>query len=164
MVLALECVIACILFGFGIVISVIKNRTFWLEEYSPAVQERFLKCNPEFVQKPKGQRNGIRIVEKIIVCILFLMILAGMVWFAGADSFMKGAAYSYIIWFVVNLFDALVLDLGILMYWKKVRLPGTEDMDAEYTSNKKKHLMDGIYGMLIGLPVCLLVGLVSTLF
>jgi len=35
-------------------------------------------------------------------------------------------------------FDTLVLDLGVMMHWKKCRLPGTEDMDEEYKMLTKK--------------------------
>lgn len=65
-----------------------------------------------------------------------------------------------IIWFAVNAFDAIVIDLGVMMHWKKCRLPGTEDMDQEYKLLTKKSLVDGLYGCLIGIPIALLTGLV----
>lgn len=71
--------------------------------------------------------------------------------------------YCYCIWSVVNVFDAVVLDLGMMMHWKRCRLPGTEDMDAEYKLLTKKSLVDGVYGCIIGIPVALLAGLVISL-
>ena len=56
---------------------------------------------------------------------------------------------------VINLF---VLDMGVFMFWKKVRLPGTEDMDEEYRQNVIPSLKGGLYGIFIGIPVCLLCG------
>lgn len=64
--------------------------------------------------------------------------LTGMVILAGAKSFMQGTLYCYCIWFVVNAFDTIVLDLGLMVHWKRCRLPGTEDMDKEYKLLTKK--------------------------
>lgn len=50
------------------------------------------------------------------------------------------------------------------MYWKRVRLPGTEDMDKEYKSNKWQHVKEGMMGVVIGIPVSLLVGGLTILF
>ena len=74
-----------------------------------------------------------------------------------------GAVYCYIIWFVVNLFDVFALDIGVFAHWKKVRLPGTEDMGIEYRSNVRKSLVDGLYGIMIGIPVALISGGLITL-
>ena len=52
-----------------------------------------------------------------------------------------------------------MIDLGLMVHWKKFRLPGTEDMDAEYKLLNKKSLLDGIAGCLIGIPIALLTGL-----
>lgn len=90
---------------------------------------------------------------------IFTALLSWLAYLAGARDFWSAALYSYIIWFTVNLFDVVVLDLGIFAHWRKIRLPGTEDMDKEYTSNKKKHLLDGLFGILIGIPVAALCGL-----
>ncbi|BBF43596.1 hypothetical protein lbkm_2284 [Lachnospiraceae bacterium KM106-2] len=62
------------------------------------------------------------------------------------------------LWSAGNLFDAIVLDIGIFAHWKKVRLPGTEDMDKEYSSNVWRDIKGGMIGFLIGIPVCCLCG------
>lgn len=163
MILVMECIIACIIFGFIIVGSTVYNKTAWLHEYAPKVQERFLEKNPDYVSKPKKE-NTIRIViAKLIVCIVFIAILTLLIYLAGARDFLTGCIYCYTIWFVVNIFDVFALDIGILAHWKKVRLPGTEDMDQEYRSNARKSLVDGFYGILIGIPIALICGLLITL-
>ena len=63
----------------------------------------------------------------------------------------------------MNLFDVVVLDIGILAHWKKCRLPGTEDMDEEYKSNYRKSIVDGFAGIVIGLVVALVVGWIMML-
>ena len=149
MILFLECLICCLIFGICIVGSVLKNKVFWLQDYAPSVQEKFLSLHPEY--KPQDQKKDTLslIIKKIVVCLLFIVLLSFMVYLAGARHFMQGFYYCYIIWFVVNLFDVIVLDMGILAHWKKCRLPGTEDMDTAYQSNKRKHIIDGLAGLAI---------------
>ena len=100
---------------------------------------------------------------KLGACIVFLVSLIGMVYLASAKTFLQGTLYCYTIWIVVNAFETLVLDLGLMVHWKKCRLPGTEDMDEEYKLLNKKSLLDGVVGCLIGIPIALLTGLVISL-
>ena len=159
MILAIECAAACVIFGAGIIASVLINKEAWLQDYAPEVQQRFLEANPEYKSGNKAQRTAVLIVGKILVSLLFAVILSAMVYIAGARDFLTGALYSYIIWAVVNVFDVIVLDMLVFPYWKRIRLPGTEDMDREYAGNWRKHILDGFYGMLIGVPVACLCGL-----
>lgn len=158
MILFIECIIACVIFGIGIVGSVLANKVFWLQEYAPAVQEKFLSLHPEY--KVTDKKEGLLglIVKKFTVCLLFVAVLLLMVYASGARNFINGFVNCYIIWFVVNWFDVFVLDMWILANWKKCRLPGTEYMDKEYRSNNRKSIIDGFFGMVIGLVVALAVG------
>lgn len=158
MILLMECIIACAIFGIGIVGSILANKVFWLQEYAPAVQEKFLSLHPEYKVTDKKESLAGLIVKKVAACILFTTVLLGMVYISGARDFRSGFANCYIIWFVVNWFDVFVLDLWILANWKKCRLPGTEDMDRKYRSNNRKSIIDGFFGMAIGLAVALAVG------
>ena len=158
MILFVECIIGCILFGVGIVGSVLVNKTMWLHEYAPAVREKFLRLHPENIKTPQ-KSNGIGlVVAKIIVCLLFVILLSVMVYIAGAKDFHSAFGKCYIIWSVVNWFDVFVLDIGILANWKKVRLPGTEDMDKEYHSNNRKSIVEGFIGAGIGIVISMIVG------
>ena len=140
MILFVECIIGCILFGVGIVGSVLVNKIMWLHEYAPAVREEFLRLHPECKKHPQ-KTNGIGLIfAKIIVCLLFIILLSIMVYIADAKDFASAFGKCYIIWSAVNWFDVFVLDIGILANWKKIRLPGTEDMDKEYRSNNRKVL------------------------
>lgn len=164
MILFMECILGCIVFGAGIIGSVLKNKVFWLQEYAPAVQEKFLSLHPEYKPVDKKEKILSIVIKKALACLLFTLLLLFMVYMAGAESFAEGVWYCYIIWFVVNWFDAIVLDIGILANWKSCRLPGTEDMDEEYKSNNRKSIMDGFIGMAIGLAVALIVGGLVELF
>lgn len=163
MILIIECIIACIIFSIAVVGSTVHNKTAWLNEYAPQVRERFLEKNPDYVPKTKKENIIGTIIAKLIVCIVFIGILTILIYLAGAKDFLTGAVYCYIIWFVVNLFDVFALDIGVFAHWKKVRLPGTEDMDKEYRSNVRKSLVEGLYGIMIGIPVALISGGLITL-
>ena len=158
MILIFECIISCILFGLSIVGSVLINKVFWLQEYAPSVQEKFLSLHPEYKPTDKKETVLSIVIKKVIACVLFVLILLLMVYIAGAKSFYDSFLYCYIIWLTVDWFDVFVLDIGILANWKKVRLPGTEDMDKEYRSNNRKSIMEGFIGMAIGLIVAVVVG------
>ena len=163
MILAIECVAGCILFGACIILSVIKNQKAWINEYPEAVQKRYIDLHPESeIEEPEGLSLRV-IVKKLIACLVFLVLFVGMVFLAGAKSFMQGVLYCYCIWFVVNAFDTIVLDLGLMVHWRKCRLPGTEDMDKEYKLLTKKSLIDGLYGCVIGIPIALFTGLIIIL-
>lgn len=165
MILFIECIIGCVVFGAIIIGSLLVNKVFWLQEYAPAVQERFLTMHPEYRSSDKKEKVISIMFKKTSACVLLSLVLLFMVYLAGADGFVEGFWYCYTIWFIVNWFDVFVLDIGILANWKKCRLPGTEDMDEEYRSNNRKSIIDGFIGMAIGLIVALIVGgLVELLF
>lgn len=158
MVLVIECLIGCLIFGAVIILSLLKNKEFWFYEYPEPIQQRYIELHPDGkISELEGFSLKV-LIKKITACLVFIVLLSGMVYFAGAKSFLQGCLFCYIIWFTVNLFDTLVLDLGLMVHWKKCRLEGTENMDEEYKLLNKKSLIDGIYGCLIGIPVSLIVG------
>lgn len=163
MILIIECILACIIFGIIIILSVVKNQVAWINEYPEPVQRRYIELHPNAkIKEPEGLSPRV-ITKKLIACFILLVWLLGMVYIAGVKSFVQGTVYCYCIWFVVNVFDTIVLDLGLMVHWKKCRLPGTEDMDEEYKLLTKKSLMDGFYGCLIGIPIAFITGLIILL-
>ena len=160
--LLLVCIVACILFSIIMVGLTLKNPVAMLHEYAPEVQERFLAENPDFVaKKPDGK---MVVFMKITMALFFIVLLTGLAYFSGAGNFREGVIFSYIIWFVVNLFDVVVLDLGVFMKWRRVRLPGTEDMDAAYASHSGKCIKDGVFGAVIGIPIAFTCGWLLSLW
>ena len=59
------------------------------------------------------------------------------------------------LFFVVNLYDMLVLDWGIFCHSKKLRIPGTEDMDKDYM-DYLFHARGAVKGTVIGIIVAIL--------
>lgn len=160
MMLVIECAVGCILFGTIIILSVLRNQAAWINEYPELIQKRYIELHPDCkIAEPESLSPRV-LIRKGIACLVFLILLVGMIYFAGAKSFKQGVLYCYCIWFVVNVFDTIVIDLGVMMHWKKCRLPGTEDMDEEYKLLTKKSLLDGVYGCVIGIPITLFAGLI----
>ena len=63
------------------------------------------------------------------------------------------------LFFVVNIYDMLVLDWGIFCHSRKLRIPGTEDMDKDYT-DYLFHAKGAIKGTIIGIIVAILSGVI----
>lgn len=61
--------------------------------------------------------------------------------------------------FVVNIYDVIVLDWGIFCHSKKLRIPGTEDMEKEY-KNSWFHFKGAAIGVIWGMVDALLSGLI----
>ena len=162
MILLMECILACMIFSLIFVIGTLKNKLSFFSEYAPAIQKKYMELHPDFEPPTKKMTPGVA-AAKIGMCLFFLAVLTAMVYYAGARTFLQGLGYSYLIWTVVNIFDVFVLDMGVFMFWKKVRLPGTEDMDREYRQNVMPSLRGGLYGIFIGIPVCLLCGALTAL-
>ena len=164
MSLVIICIVSCVLFGGIIIGSVLAKPTFWLQDFAPEVQKRYIETHPDFVVPDKEKGTRLVVVKKLIVSIVFVFLLAFLGYLSGVHT-LKGAFINiYIIWAVVNIFDVLVLDLSVFAFWKKIRLPGTEHMDEEYKGNYKKHIKEGIFGLFIGVPICFLAALLVLIY
>ena len=63
----------------------------------------------------------------------------------------------FTLFLVVNLYDLIVLDCGIFCHSKKLRIPGTEDMEKEYR-DYIFHVKGAGVGTVLGLVVAVLSG------
>lgn len=61
----------------------------------------------------------------------------------------------FVLFFAVNLFDVIVLDIGVFCHSKKLRIAGTEDMEKEY-KNYLFHVKGAIKGSVLGILISLL--------
>ena len=161
MVLLIECLIGIILFSLIVIPSTIKDPVGWLGDYPAAIRERCIELG---IIEGREQRLSKR---ELIKKILAVFILIGLLCFVlrkfnHADTFLKGFVNSYVIWLVIAWWDALVIDCGFFCHSKKVIIPGTEGM-KEY-KDYMFHIKQSLLGSIIGLPVCLLVGLIISLW
>ena len=98
-------------------------------------------------------------LKKLTAALMAALILALVLFFVnGAENFIQGFFVSYIIWLVIDWYDCFVIDWGFVCHSKKVIIPGTEDLMDSY-KDYKFHAIGSLKGMALGLPVCVLVGL-----
>lgn len=105
--------------------------------YPPEIRERVDSLS-QYKNSIKNTEKG-HIVKKLIAVAVFIVLLAAVAYFSGARNFQTAFLHVFILFFAVNLFDVLVLDIGVFCHSKKLRIAGTEDMDREY----KNYLNEG---------------------
>lgn len=161
MVLFIECIIAIVLFTIIVMPVALINPKYIVGDYPPEIVKRCIELN--IIPERKTRFTKKEIIKKVIACILFVILLAYIVYkFNGANTFASGFINSYIIWLVVCWYDALILDCIFFCNVKRFRIPGTEDMN-EY-KDYLFHIKGSIRGSLIGLPACMIVGLLVMVF
>jgi len=94
-------------------------------------------------------------LKKLIAVFVCITLLAAVAYFSGAKKFETAFSHVFILFLAVNLFDVIVLDIGVFCHSKKLRIAGTEDMDKEY-KNYLFHVKGGIKGIVLGSVISLL--------
>lgn len=155
MILIIECIISCFLFTIIAGGMTYFSPLSMIRDYPPAIQKKVKELG--LVTDEKKSFTIKYIIRKILAIIIFGLVLAFIVYkFNGADTFLKGFAYSYLLFCVVDWWDAIVMDCLWFCHSKKVIIPGTEGM-KEY-KDYWFHIKGGLKGMLIGLLICALAG------
>jgi hypothetical protein len=155
MILLIECVILCIVFTLLTQPSVFKTPIKLIMSYPPKIRKR-VENLPQYKDTIKADEKK-HISLKIISVFVFAILLAIVAYFSGAITFLEVFKHVFILFFVVNVYDLLVLDVGIFCHSKKVRIPGTEDMDKEYR-DPIHHIKGAVKGTFLGVIVALLSG------
>lgn len=161
MTLLIECLIGIILFAAIVILLTLKDPIGSIGDYPPAIKKRCIEL--KLIPETEKRFSSKDIIKKSIAMIVFIPLFSFVVYkFNGADTFFKGFIDSYIIWTVIAWFDALVVDCIWFCHSEKVKIKGTEDM-KEY-KDYLFHIKQSCIGMLLGLPVCILVGLCVMIF
>lgn len=153
MLLAIECMIACIIFAMIILPTQYKDPIKYIMSYPPEIRKR-VESLPEYKNSIKRTEKG-HILKKLVAVILFITLLSAVAYFSGAKRFQTAFLHVFILFFAVNLFDVIVLDIGVFCHSKKLRIAGTEDMDKEY-KNYLFHIKGAIKGIVLGIVISLL--------
>ena len=127
MILFVQCVVCCLLFTLAILPAQYKDPINMIISYPPKIRQR---------------------VEDILCFVAYL---------SGCRSFNTAFIHVFIIFFVVNIYDLIVLDWGVFCHSKKLRISGTEDMEKEY-KDYMFHARGTCIGIVLGLVVALLLG------
>ncbi|NFQ67801.1 hypothetical protein [Clostridium sporogenes] len=155
MILAIECFIACLIFTLMILPSLYKEPIKHIMSYPTDIRKRVenLPQYKDVIQKKEKKH----LIVKIIAVFMLAIIFAVVAYFSGAKSFSKAYIHVFTLSFVVNIYDMIVLDIGLFCHSKKTRISGTEDMDKEYR-NPWHHIKGAGIGTIIGAVVALLSG------
>lgn len=152
MLLVIEFVIACIIFVAVILPTQYKDPVKYIMSYPPEIRER-VESLSQYKNSIKSTEKG-HIVKKLIAVAVFIVLLAAVAYFSGARNFQTAFLHVFILFFAVNLFDVLVLDIGVFCHSKKLRIAGTEDMDREY-KNYLFHVKGAMKGIVLGIVLSL---------
>lgn len=155
MSLIIQCIILCIIFTLVIIPRQYKEPVKYIMSYPPAIRKK-VEGLPQYKNTIyKDEKRHISV--KIVAALLIAIVLSLVAYFSGAKSFLSTYFHVFILFFTVNIYDMLILDIGLFCHSKKLRIPGTEDMDKEYR-NPWFHVVGAIKGTAIGAVVALLSG------
>ena len=153
--LLIQCIVCCLLFTLIILPAQYKDPISMIMSYPPKIRER-VESLPQYKETIK-KREKSHITKKIFGLIFFVIVLSGVAYFSGCRSFGTTFVHVFTLFVVVNLYDLIVLDWGIFCHSKKLRIPGTEDMEKEY-KDYLFHVKGAGVGVLLGVIVAVLSG------
>ena len=152
----IESIILCLIFTIMVYIMS-RDPIKTLYNYPPKIQERVKSLK---IYKDKIPTNENKIVAKICASIIFLIIISIILrYINGYTTFVESFKYGFILWTIVNLYDAIVLDIIWFCHDKHFVFKGTEDMVNEY-HNYLFHIKGFFIGELLALIICFLAGLI----
>ena len=156
MIIVIESIVLCALFTL-MVFAMSREPIKTLYNYPPKIQER-VKLLDEYKDKIPTQEN--KVVAKIVASILFLIIICIVLrYINGYTTFIDSFKYGFLLWTVVNLYDAIVLDIIWFCHDKHFVFKGTEDMVKEY-HNYWFHIKGFFIGEMLALVICGLAGVI----
>lgn len=155
MILFVECVISCAVFTLIILPSLYKDPIKHIMSYPKEIRDR-VENLPQYKDVIKVEEKR-HLSVKLIAVLIFAIVLAVVAYYSGAKNFKSAYIHVFILFFVVNIYDMIVLDIGLFCHSKRTRIPGTEDMDKEY-KNPWHHIRGAVIGIVIGTIVALLSG------
>ena len=156
MIIVIESIVLCIIFTLMVFI-ISREPIKTLFNYPPKIQER-VKSLDEYKDKIPTQEN--KIIAKISASILFLIIICVVLRYINEyTTFIEAFGYGFLLWSVVNLYDAIVLDIIWFCHDKHFVFKGTEDMVNEY-HNYWFHIKGFFIGELLALVICGLAGVI----
>lgn len=154
MIILIEAIAFCIVFTLMVLILA-KDPIKTVYNYPPKIQER-VKSLEEYKDKIPTQNN--KIATKILAAIIIIIIASVVMRFInGYTDFLTGFKYSYLLWTIVNWYDALIMDCLWFCHDKRFIFKGTEDMEKDY-HDYWFHIKGAIIGQVIGLVACLAIG------
>ena len=156
MLIAIESAVLCLLFTL-MVYLMSRKPIKTLFNYPPKIQERVQSLD-EYRDQIPTRKN--KVAAKTCASLLFVVILSLFLRYVnGYTTFGKAFGYGFLLWTVVNLWDAIVLDIIWFCHDPRFVFKGTEDMASDY-HDYWFHIKGFFIGETLALAVCALAGLV----
>ncbi len=125
----IESIVLCLAFTFMVYIMS-RKPIQTLYNYPPKIQER-VKSLDEYKDQIPTEKN--KVAAKFIACILFVIVISLILRFVnGYTTFLQAFGWGFLLWTVVNLYDAIMLDIIWFCHDPYFVFKGTEDMVDEY--------------------------------
>ncbi|MBR6613720.1 MAG: hypothetical protein IKK84_03030 [Clostridia bacterium] len=156
MILIIEAITLCALFTLMVYIMS-RKPIKTLYNYPPKIQER-VKSLEEYKDQIPTEKNKVfaKCLASIVIIVIISLILR---YVNGYTTFIEGFGYGFLLWTIVNIYDAVVMDIIWFCHDPYFVFKGTEDMVDEY-HNYWFHIKGSLIGEVIALGVCAVVGLV----
>ena len=152
MIIAIESIVLCLVFTL-MVYFMSREPIKTLYNYPPKIQER-VKSLDEYKDQIPTQKN--KLAAKVTASVLFVVILSLILRYVnGCTSFLQAFGTGFLLWTIVNLWDALVLDILWFCHDPHFVLKGTEDMVGDY-HDYWFHIKGFFIGEALALVVCAL--------
>lgn len=156
MILAIESAVLCLLFTL-MVYGMSREPVKQLYNYPPRIQER-VRSLPAYEGRIPTQKN--KLAAKLTASVLFIVILSLILRYVnGCTSFLQAFGTGFLLWTIVNLWDAVVLDILWFCHDPHFVLKGTEDMVSDY-HDYWFHIKGFFIGEALALAVCAIAGLI----
>ena len=156
MILAIESTVLCLLFTL-MVYGMSREPVKQLYNYPPRIQER-VRSLPAYEGRIPTQKN--KLAAKLTASVLFIVILSLILRYVnGCTSFLQAFGTGFLLWTIVNLWDAVVLDILWFCHDPHFVLKGTEDMVSDY-HDYWFHIKGFFIGEALALAVCAIAGLI----
>ena len=164
LVFIIETLAACLLLTAGCLLStrrLMDNLELAKLNYPPEIVQRLIERGLVSGTKPPSEWQRIK---KKWPAMLVLGLLIGLLMRCanGCAGFLSGFGTAYLLWLIVDWYDALIVDCVLFCHSRRFVIPGTEDLSEAY-HDYMFHIKGSRFGMLIGLPCCLIAGGVTML-
>ena len=155
-ILVIEAIVLCAM--FSVMVYIMSQEPLkTLYNYPPKIQERVKSLEMYKDKIPTTQKKVVvKVVFSIVVVVIISLILR---YVNGYTTFLEGFGYGFLLWTIVNAYDAIVLDICWFCHDPRFVFEGTEDMIEEY-HNYWFHIKGSLIGEGIALVICAIVGLV----
>lgn len=162
LIMLIAAAVVCILFTIILVVSAKKNLLSGLHNLPMNIQKRVYSLPQYKTDSNKILSAKERITKKFPALLILFVLFAGIVYVAGAKTFLQGFGYAFGMWVVVKLYVTLVLNCGWYAHIPSVWISGTEDMIDEY-KNYSFYLSSIPRSLFVGMLISFLIGSVIML-